>query len=151
MSGMVFTAPRRQAAVVLNITPLVDVLFLLIIFFTVAGTFKRTGQLELRLPDSTTSAPVPAGTEVDEVQVVLTETGNLLLDGSATTREELGKRLRALREENPAKRVMIKAETGVRHGDVVGLLDIVREAGFPGVGLATLQTLRHQTSAPGRD
>ncbi|MBN1426551.1 biopolymer transporter ExbD [Candidatus Fermentibacteria bacterium] len=148
MSGMVFAPPRRQNSVVLNITPLVDVLFLLIIFFTVAGTFKRTGALELRLPDSTTSTPVDAGTEEQEVQVVLTETGDLLLDGSHTERGELSARLRSMRAENPTRRVMIKAETGVRHGDVVGLLDIVREAGFPGVGIATLQALPSQPARP---
>lgn len=148
MSGMVFTTPRRQNHVVLNITPLVDVLFLLIIFFTVAGTFKRTGALELRLPDSTTSTPVDATTEAQEVQVILTETGDLLLDGSRTARGELSGRLRSLRAENPTRRVMIKAETGVRHGDVVGLLDIIRDAGFPGVAIATLQVAPHQAGGP---
>ncbi|MCU0610516.1 MAG: biopolymer transporter ExbD [Candidatus Eisenbacteria bacterium] len=138
---MVFTAPRRQNHVVVNITPLVDVLFLLIIFFTVAGTFKRTGQLELRLPDSTTSVPAAAAKEGKEVELVLTEAGALLLDGSRIEPGELGGRLRTLRGENPDGRVTIKAETGVRHGQVVELLDTVRTAGFPGVALATLRVM----------
>jgi len=141
VSGMAFTTPRRQNNVVLNITPLVDVLFLLIIFFTVAGTFKRAGQLELRLPDSTTSAPMEGGEEDREIELVLTEAGALLLDGTRIEQKDLGERLQELRQEAPDGRVMIKAETGVRHGQVIELLDTVRGAGFPGVALATLRVM----------
>jgi len=137
MSTLAFRSSRREKRVTLNITPLIDVLFLLLIFFMVTGTFKRAGELELRLPESTTSTPVEVGKEVRQVELVLTETGLLQLNGEPVTFKDLKSRLSTIHTENPTQQLMIKAETGVRHGEVVRLLDIVRDSGFPGIGLGT--------------
>ena len=136
MSTMVFKT-RKRKQVALNVTPLIDVLFLLLIFFMITGTFKRAGELELRLPESSTSTPSVGEIEAQEVELVLTEGGTLLLDGENVELPQLKRRLEAIHTEDSEKRVMIKAESGVQHWEVVRLLDIVREAGFPGVGLGT--------------
>jgi biopolymer transport protein ExbD len=137
MSGMEFRPARKRTAVTLNLTPLIDVLFLFIIFFTLTSTFKRVGELELRLPDSSTAQPAPAGAEALELELVATEDGRLLLDGRPLALAELKGALTGLHAASPERRVLIKAEAGVTHGEVVRLLDIVREAGFPGVGIGT--------------
>jgi biopolymer transport protein ExbD len=139
VSSMVFKT-RKRKHVALNVTPLVDVLFLLLIFFMVTGTFKRAGELELHLPESSTSTPSKRESEAKDVELVLTESGILLLDGENVELPNLKQRLRAIIAEDAEKRVMIKAESGVQHWEVVRLLDIVREAGFPGVGLGTKLT-----------
>jgi biopolymer transport protein ExbD len=136
---MVFKT-RKRKQVSLSVTPLIDVLFLLLIFFMVTGTFKRAGELELHLPESSTSTPSTGKTDTREVELVLTEHGMLLLDGESVELPELKRRLQAVLAEDSEKRVMIKAESGVQHWEVVRLLDIVREAGFPGVGLGTRLT-----------
>jgi len=138
VSVMVFRERRRER-VTLNVTSLIDVLFLLLLFVVTTGTFKRAGELELRLPESTTSAQPGAAGEARDVEVVLTESGTLLLGGERVEMSELDGRLRMIRASDPDGRVTIKAETGVRHGQVVELLDAVRTAGFPGVALATLR------------
>ena len=69
MSQMVFRPRKSGKEVVLNMTPLIDVLFLLLIFFMLTGTFKRVGELELQLPDSSTSAPFQ-GTDVRQVELI---------------------------------------------------------------------------------
>jgi len=137
MSGMEFRPARKRTAVTLNLTPLIDVLFLFIIFFTLTSTFKRVGELELRLPDSSTAQPAPAGAEALELELVATEDGRLLLEGAPLALPELKSALTRLHAASPERRVLIKAEAGVTHGEVVRLLDIVREAGFPGVGIGT--------------
>ena len=71
---------------------------------------------------------------------MLTEEGRLLLDGENVELPGLKTRLQDILAEDSDKRVMIKAESGVQHWEVVRLLDIVREAGFPGVGLGTRLT-----------
>jgi biopolymer transport protein ExbD len=149
MSGMEFRPARKRTAVTLNLTPLIDVLFLFIIFFTLTSTFKRVGELELRLPDSSTAQPAPAGAEALELELVATEDGRLLLDGAPLALAELKGALTDLHAASPERRVLIKAEAGVTHGEVVRLLDIVREAGFPGVGIGTERTgpLSEQPSA----
>jgi biopolymer transport protein ExbD len=123
---MVFKT-RKRKQVALNVTPLIDVLFLLLIFFMVTGTFKRAGELELRLPESSTSIPSAGEGEALDVELVLTEDGILLLDGENIELPQLKRRLQALLAEDSEKRVMIKAESGVQHWEVVRLLDIVRD------------------------
>jgi biopolymer transport protein ExbD len=128
---------KEKKRVTLSVTPLIDVLFLLIIFFAVTGTFKRVGELELQLPSSSTATPAAEGEGSHEVEVILTESGRLLLDGAETPMPELKGRLLEILRTDAQSRVMIKAEAGVPHGDVVWILDIVRDAGFPGVGIGT--------------
>lgn len=136
MSEMTFRQRKSNKQVELNITPLIDVLFLLLIFFMLTGTFKRVGELELQLPDSSTAAP-SQGTETREVELIATEEGRLFVDGQGIGTPQLKSELTRILEEDPDARVMIKAEAGVDHGEVVRLLDIVRDAGFPGVGIGT--------------
>lgn len=137
MSGMQFRPAGKRPPVTLNLTPLIDVLFLFIIFFTLTSTFKRVGELELRLPDSSTAAPESAEAEKRQLELVATEDGRLLLDGAPVELAALKGALEARRADNPEGRVLIKAEAAVPHGDVVRLLDIVREAGYAGVGIGT--------------
>ncbi len=137
MSGMTFRDRRARKPVQLNVTSLIDVLFLLLIFFMITGTFKRVGELELTLPESTTSTPAGEGSETRQAELILTTEGTLRLDGVEVPLPELKARLQALRADRPGSGILIKAETHVEHGEVVRILDIVRDAGFPGVGLGT--------------
>jgi len=136
MSQMAFRTRKHRKEVTLNVTSLIDVLFLLLIFFMLTGTFKRVGELELQLPDSSSSTP-SEGTEAAQVELVVTEDGRLFVDGDAVGFPDVKRHLEEILRKDPQSRVMIKAEAGVPHGEVVRLLDIVREAGFPGVGIGT--------------
>lgn len=135
MSRMVFRQRRQQPHVDLNVTSLVDVLFLLLIFFTLTSTFKHAGELDLQLPKSTTAGAAGPGAAPKAVTLVLTEHGTLLLNGTPTTFEQLLPKLRSVRAGRPDAQVMIEAEEKVEHGRIVQLLDAVRSAGFTGVGI----------------
>ena len=140
MSRMVFRERKRSKSVELNVTSLVDVLFLLLIFFMLTTTFKHAGELELNLPESSTAGPANSNAGAEAVDLVLTEQGTLLLDGASVTFETLPARLNALRRSRPGAQIMIEAEAGVQHGQVVRLLDAVRTAGFQGVGIGATTT-----------
>lgn len=135
MSGIVFRKPKARKNIDLNVTSLVDVLFLLLIFFTLTSTFKRAGEIELQLPKSTTAGHSAPGPSAQPVDLVLTGRGTLMVDGTSTTFEALLPRLRAVHERQPDRQVLIEAEETVGHGQVVRLLDAVRTAGFTGVEL----------------
>ena len=135
MSRIVFHERKSRKQVDLNVTSLVDVLFLLLIFFTLTSTFKRAGELDLNLPKSTTAGPVGKAASAKPVELILTEHGTLMLDNAPTTFEQVLPRLRALHERQPDSQVMIDAEEKVEHGQIVRLLDAVRSAGFTGVGI----------------
>lgn len=136
MSSFAFRERKSRKDVQLNVTSLIDVLFLLLIFFMLTGTFKRVGELELQLPESTSATPSD-GTASHQVDLVLTEEGTLLVNGDPLPWPNLKRHLTGILEANSQAKVMIRAETGVQHGEVVRALDIVREAGFRGVGIGT--------------
>ena len=135
MSRVVFRERKHRRHVDLNVTSLVDVLFLLLIFFTLTSTFKRAGELDLKLPESTTASPAGSRASPKPIELVLTEHGTLLLDGAPTTFEQLLPRLSSAHGRQPDSPVMIEAEEDVGHGQVVRVLDAVRAAGFKGVSI----------------
>ena len=137
MSELAFQGRKGKHEVTLNVTPLIDVLFLLIIFFTLTSTFKRAGELELRLPDSSTAAPHLPDPERHQIEIVVTDDERLFIDDQRVDPTQLAPRLRAVLEGDPAAEVVIKAEEDVRHAEVVKLLDLVRNVGFPGVSIGT--------------
>ncbi len=146
MSELAFHTRKSKQQVALNVTPLIDVLFLLIIFFTLTSTFKRAGELELRLPDSSTAAPHLPDPERVQIEIVVTDDERLFLDDQRVDPTQLAPRLRALLAENSASEVVIKAEEDVRHAEVVKLLDLVRNVGFPGVAIGTELRPREEAS-----
>jgi biopolymer transport protein ExbD len=123
-------------SITLNMTPLIDVLFLFIIFFMLTGTFKRVGELQLSLPEAST-AKVSAQVEEARLELVATEEGELLLGGEAVELSALKAVLVTRLAASGDQGILVKAESGVTHGRVVELLDIVRDAGFGGVGIGT--------------
>lgn len=137
MSTMAFRVDKGYKQVTLSVTPLIDVLFLLVLFFMLTGTFKRVGELELQLPGSSTSTPVSQEDKARQVELLVSEDGLLTLDGEIVEMPQLKSRLQAILRADSQSRMMIKAAENVQHGQVVRLLDIVRDAGFPGVGIGT--------------
>ena len=136
MSAFAFRERRKKRDVSLNMTSLIDILFLLLIFFMLTGTFKRAGELELQLPESTSATPSD-GTLSHQIDLVLTEEGDLRVNNDPVSWPALKRYLTGILEGDPQSRVMIRAEVGVPHGEVGRALDIVRESGFRGVGIGT--------------
>jgi biopolymer transport protein ExbD len=135
---MVFrTYTRRRRITMLNVISLVDVLFVLVLFFVLTTTFRRHGELKLDLPKSTTAVAAGAGESQQQSELVLLADGAVMLDGKATEQSALPARLAQIAGRASGQRILIKAESGARHGDVVHLLDLVREAGFAGVSVGT--------------
>ena len=121
---MRFRRPNKPA-VTINIAPLVDVVFLLVIFFAVSTTFLETAGLKLELPKSRSTAPH----DVADLTVFLGSDGLVSFDGKEVERESLASLLGDELEQRESKRVILQADTGSRHGDVVEIMDIIREAG----------------------
>ena len=137
MSAVAFRPKGGRRQITLSVTPLIDVLFLLIIFFMLTGTFKRVGELELALPDSSTSAPQSGDAAATQIELVATVGGDLTLQGEPVDRRALLSSLTTLHAADPDRRVMINAESEVQHGEIVFLLDQVRESGFLGAAIGT--------------
>jgi biopolymer transport protein ExbD len=119
-----FRRPSQPQASI-NIAPLVDVVFLLVIFFAVSTTFLETSGLKLELPASSSTAErQPAA-----LTVLLAADGTLSFDGQIIGLDELGGLLRPALEKTERKLVVLRADREARHGNVVAVIDVIRGAG----------------------
>ena len=124
--------------VAIDMAPLVDVIFLLVIFFAVSTTFLESSGLKLDLPTSSSTAE----RQVEDLTVSLDADGHLELDGESIEREALGPRLRAALEGRTAKVVVLRADTTTTHGGVVAIMDIIRGSGAEALTVATRSAAR---------
>ncbi|RKZ16731.1 biopolymer transporter ExbD [bacterium] len=128
--------PRRRVSI--NLTSLIDVLFLLLIFFMLTSTFRRAGEMELELATSSTAAASEATPENAPLEVAMLRDGTVRFGGQVVADdEELLRVLSAAHEADAGRGILLNAEAEARHADVVRLIDIVREAGYGGLSLGT--------------
>jgi biopolymer transport protein ExbD len=121
-----------RGGVAINIAPLIDVVFLLVIFFAVSTTFLETAGLKLELPESSSTATRQAR----EITVFLAADGELSYEGETLDAEALRGRLQEALEESEKKIVVLRADTHTPHGKVVELMDLIRESGAEGLTIA---------------
>ena len=116
----------------INIAPLVDVVFLLVIFFAVSTTFLETAGLKLELPTSTSTA----SRQARDLVVLLAADGTLSFEGEDLEPGPLSERLASALGESETKMVVLRADTGAKHGEVVKIMDLIRNAGADGMTIA---------------
>jgi biopolymer transport protein ExbD len=123
---MAATQNGDEAITGINVTPLVDVTLVLLIIFMVTASYIVKESIEVDLPRAA-SAGERAGTTL---AFVLDREGRLFLDGAPVEREAARAAIRAAVARGPDARALIGADRSVPHGDVVGLIDLVRSAGL---------------------
>lgn len=127
---------RRRVSI--NLTSLIDVLFLLLIFLMLTSTFRRAGEMELELATSTTASAAETRPSSSPVEISMLADGTVSYDGAVVADdEELLRILELAHEADPERGVLLNAEAEARHADVVRLIDIVRESGYGGLSLGT--------------
>jgi len=130
-----FRRPTQPQASI-NIAPLVDVVFLLVIFFAVSTTFLETSGLKLELPSSSSTAE----RQPTELTVLLAADGTLSFDGEIVEVTQLGGLLRPALDETERKLVVLRADREARHGEVVAVMDAIRDAGADSMTVDTRPT-----------
>ena len=108
----------------INVTPLVDVVLVLLIVLMVAATSLAAKSLSLDLPRAATGEVADA-----PLAISLDQQGRLFLDGVEMTLDELRRRTRNARAKNPELRAVIAADGSARHQSVVSILDTLRKEG----------------------
>ncbi|MCS7242387.1 ExbD/TolR family protein [Candidatus Caldatribacterium sp.] len=125
---------KKRAEPQINVTPLVDVVLQLVIFFIVTTTFisVETGA-QVNLP----AASFSQITETKTITVTLTKNNTLYLNGTVTDWRELSKFLVPELRKDPQVTVVIEADREVLHGKVVKLMDLLKRAGVERMAIAT--------------
>lgn len=138
---MKFAAPRRDGGELLDLTPLIDVVFLLLIFFMVSTTFIRApGGIRVDLPHSDTQEFIQEG---EEVVVKISEDGTIYVDDAPVSNDALKAELQRAVKRDPGTTVIIKADRAVEHGEVVRVMDLAKRIGLVKMAVATEGT-RHR-------
>jgi len=120
----------------LNLTPLMDIMFLLVIFFAVSTTFKVFPGISVNLPGAESEN---IKEEEKSVTAILTEAGEIFLDGKPIERDHLVDTLRARQKESPINMFILEADRKTQHGQVVALMDAAKKAGILHLAISTRQ------------
>jgi biopolymer transport protein ExbD len=129
---MDFRPSRKSRGLIINVTSLIDVMFLLLIFFMVSSTFKNQPAINLVLPRSATASET-----VDTPAILfLTAEGEVYLNDTLVDQETLATRLQDLHDESGEDRMVLRADENANHGDVVELIDTIKQSGFTRVSLS---------------
>lgn len=124
---------RRKGGHGLNLTPLIDVVFLLLVFFMLTSHFIRDEMIPLTLPTAETGQPLSG----DIIQVVLDDANRILIDGQTIAPIDLEGRLHEDLRLRTDKRVQLRGDKKAALGLTVEVLDAARKAGADGVDIIT--------------
>jgi biopolymer transport protein ExbD len=117
----------------INIAPLIDMMFILLIFFLVTTTFVEDTGLALVRPESTQSAPL----DPEAMRISITAGGRIFHQGDLVTRQELFTRIRQWIGTGDHSAVVIIPDAQVPAGRLVDVMDTAKEAGASDIALAT--------------
>lgn len=126
---MDFVRPKR-ASVGIDLAPLIDCVFLLLIFFMLSSSFLQPA-IPLKLPGSVSQImPDPS-----RVTISMDETGQLFLLDEPVTMEQLRARLVSLHAENPDQIILFRGDRVIRYEQFMDVVTLARETGFLQISL----------------
>ena len=122
----------------LNLTSLIDVVLLLVIFFMISTTFVQEGRLRIELPEAGTATVDRQG---QPIIITITAQGSYRVNDRALVnnlRETLHAALRQVSDETGPQPVTIRADARANHQSVVTAMDVAARLGFTQVHIATV-------------
>jgi len=131
---------KDEEEVGVNLTPLIDVVFILLLFFMVTTTFNRHSELRIDLPEASTETQ-PEQTK--KLEVAIDSQGRYFVNGQKVANTKLESLILTLRKEigsNKEMPVSIRADAKTPHQSVITAMDAVSKLGLTRMSIATTQT-----------
>lgn len=133
---------RRREEATIELTPLIDVVFLLLIFFMLTSSVSQQNQqaqsreaaIKVSLPVASSGAPSDAE---DPIVLTVTQDGKLVLEDTSRALEgaDLEDKLLRLYKKDPKARILLRGDKATTHGRVLEVLDAVKQIGFTSVDM----------------
>jgi biopolymer transport protein TolR len=121
----------------INVTPLVDVvLVLLIIFMVITPMLQKGAPVELPLTDH----PIKAKSIDEQITISIDKQGGLFLENDPIDESALAQKLSTVYSTMPTTPIFVKGDNGAPYGRVRTVMKLVQDAGFPRVGVITKET-----------
>ena len=130
---------QLKAELELNLTPLIDVVFLLLIFFMVTTTFTRDTNLLINLPEASGEI---LETSATQIEILIAKNGSYSINGRGLINSQLETLKRAITEISEGDTnlpMVITADAETTHQSVVRVMDAVAQLGFSKLNIATRQ------------
>lgn len=128
---------RERRAVDINLTPLIDIVFLLLIFFMVTTTFTRETRLLVNLPEAESAS---SDTTPDTIEVIVDAQGHYAVNGtrlSNSAKADLVTALTTFAGDTRDQVFLISADARAPHQAVVTVMEVAGDMAFQGVSIAT--------------
>ena len=116
-----------------NLVPLINIVFLLLIFFMLTGTLKRSDIFDISPPESSTGADA----EAPELVLLISKSNTLALNNQNIEFSELNTKLLNIIQEYPIQEILIKADGKASSGTLSKVINIMREAGIKRAAIVT--------------
>ena len=134
----------------INITPLIDVVFLLLIFFMVTTTFSRETRLLVNLPEANAEL---AQSQAAQIEIIVSREGSYVINGRALVNNRVETLIRGLELESGGDRdlpIILIADAEATHQSVVTAMDAIGQSGFARLNIATQrqEDLEQPTNPP---
>jgi biopolymer transport protein ExbD len=136
---------RPKAEPEVNMTSLIDVVLLLLVFFMVSTSFVKQSQISIRLPQADSTAIVEEVAE--QLDIMITEQGTFLINGRELINnrpETIRNALQKLSAGNTRMPLTISADGNTPHQYVVTAMDVAGKLGFVKINIATMNDLAEQ-------
>ena len=129
-------APLRQHKPEIQMSPLIDVIFLLLLFYAVTTTFVSDERLKLKLPEAKTAEAAGISRDERPPEVKVATDGTIWIDDRIVPESQLEDRIRELVERAPDDGIILKGDKGADYGVVVHVLDVARSVGAKGIQMS---------------
>ena len=131
----------------INVTPMVDVMLVLLIIFMVITPMLQKG-VSVNLAKTDNPIQMPEADKEDSLIVAVMRDGQVYFNSDKVTPEALTDKVKDELAKRTDKRIFVKADAGARYGDVVNVVDDVRSAGVDQLGLLTEERKQGSLEAP---
>lgn len=128
---------RIREELSINITPLIDVVFLLLIFFMVTTTFNRETRLMVNLPEANAEL---AESQPTQIEIIVARDGSYSINGRGLINSQLDTLMRGLEIESGGDRslpILLVADAEATHQSVITAMDGIGQSGFTRLNIAT--------------
>ena len=116
----------------INITPMVDVMLVLLVIFMVTANFLKKESININLPKAAAADPNVS----ESVQIAMTKDGRLVYDGEETNTEKMSKNLTKASKLRPNMRVTLSADETLPYGQIAKIMGIIRKSGVTRIALS---------------
>lgn len=119
-----------------QMAPLIDIIFLLLLFYAVTTQFVADERLKLKLPEAKTAEDAGINRDERPPLVTIAADGSIWIDDKIVPESELESRIKQLVDRAPEDGIILKGDEGADYGIVVRVLDLARAAGAKGIQMS---------------